>query len=72
MNTMMDKKILELEVSQEQKNEEYYKRMDETMREMQKIRKDLAGLEQSNQKSSIWKKIFKEKNKTVETPEKSM
>ena len=72
MNTMMDKKILELEVSQEQKNEEYYKKMDETMREMQKIRKDLAGLEQSNQKSSIWKKIFKEKNKTVETTEKSM
>lgn len=72
MNIMMDKKILELEVSQEQKNEEYYKKMDETMREMQKIRKDLADLEQSSQKSSIWKKIFKEKNKPVETTEKSM
>lgn len=72
MNIMMDKKILELEVSQEQKNEEYYKRVDETMREMQKIRKDLAQLEQSSQKPSLWKKIFKDKNKSVEEAEKSM
>lgn len=75
MDVMMDKKILELEVSQQQKNEEYYKKMDETMREMQKMRKELAQLEQQNtQKPSLWKKLFKEKekNKNEEIEEKSM
>ena len=42
MDIMMDKKLSELEVSQQQKNEEYYKKMDETMREMQKMRKEIA------------------------------
>lgn len=75
MDIMMNKKLLELEVTQQQKNEEYYKKMDETMREMQKIRKEIAQLEQQNvQKPSLWKKLFKEKekNKNEEIEEKSM
>ena len=55
MDIMMDKKLSELEVSQQQKNEEYYKKMDETMREMQKMRKEIALLEQNTQKPSLWK-----------------
>ena len=66
MDIMMDKKLSELEVSQQQKNEEYYKKMDETMREMQKMRKEIALLEQNTQKPSLWKKLFKDKNKTKE------
>ena len=66
MDIMMDKKLSELEVSQQQKNEEYYKKMDETMREMQKMRKEIALLEQNTQKPSLWKKLFKDKNKTEE------
>ncbi len=70
MDIMMDKKLSELEVSQQQKNEEYYKKMDETMREMQKMRKEIALLEQNTQKPSLWKKLFKDKNKTEEIEEK--
>lgn len=72
MDVMMNKKILELEVSQQQKSEEYYKKMDETMREMQKMRKEIASLEQNAQKPSLWKKLFKDKNKVEEIEEKSM
>lgn len=70
MDIMMSKKIMELEEAQQLKDEEYYKRIDETMREMQVMRKQLADLEQVGQKTSVWKKIFKGKSPGIE--EKSM
>lgn len=62
------KKISELEDKQNEKNEEYYRRLDETMREVQKIRKEMADgmLENTKHKSSFWKRIFKEKERAVE------
>lgn len=70
MDVMMNKKIMELEEAQQLKDEEYYKRIDETMREMQVMRKQLVQLEQVGQKTSVWKKIFK--GKSSEIQEKSM
>lgn len=65
MNDMVDKKFTEYEMAQEEKNNEYYKKMDEAMREMQQMRKELAlkQVEPEKTKASIWKKIFKEKEK---------
>lgn len=65
VNVMVNKKFRELEVLQQQKDEEYYKKLDETMREMQKMKRELTELEESSTKTktSLWKKIFKEKDK---------
>ncbi|MEF9959761.1 MAG: helix-turn-helix domain-containing protein [Niameybacter sp.] len=70
MDIMMNQKIMELEAIQQLKDEEYYKKIDETMREMQVMRKQMAELEQIGQKTSLWKKIFKSKSQEIE--EKSM
>lgn len=65
VNVMVNKKFRELEVLQQQKDEEYYKKLDETMREMQKMKRELTELEEGSTKTktSLWKKIFKEKDK---------
>lgn len=70
MDVMMTKKIMELEAIQQLKDDEYYKKIDETMREMQVMRKQMADLEQIGQKTSLWKKLFKNKINGIE--EKSM
>lgn len=64
---MVDKKFMELEVLQKQKDEEYYRKLDETMREMQKMKKELAEMEDttSKTKTSLWKRLFGEKNKEI-------
>lgn len=70
VGVMVNKKFMELEVVQKQKDEEYYKKLDETMREMQKMKKELAEIEDVSAKAkiSIWKKIFgeREKNKEID------
>ena len=65
VNVMVNKKFRELEVLQQQKDEEYYKKLGETMREMQKMKRELTELEEGSTKTktSLWKKIFKEKDK---------
>lgn len=66
----VDRKLFEFEQIQLKKNEDYYRKLDETMRELQKMRKDMA--EQENMKlektkGSFWNRLFKEKNnKTME------
>ncbi|MHC1749037.1 MAG: helix-turn-helix domain-containing protein [Cellulosilyticaceae bacterium] len=67
MNQIVDKKFTEYEMMQEQKNDEYYKKIDEAMREMQQMRKELAvkQVEVEKPKSSLWKKFFKEKDKSI-------
>lgn len=73
MTYMVNKKMKELEVAQTQKDEEYYSKIDETMREMQKLRREIAEIEGSKQKISVWKKWFKNKDKEIEQiQEKSM
>lgn len=70
VGVMVNKKFMELEVVQKQKDEEYYKKLDETMREMQKMKKELAEMEDisAKAKTSIWKKLFgeREKNKEID------
>lgn len=68
VNIMMNQKFMELEDIQKQKDEEYYKKLDETMREMQKMKRDIADMEDSSSKTkvSIWKKIFREREKNRE------
>lgn len=74
MQCMVNKKMREFEVLQVAKDEEYYSKVDETMREMQKLRRELAELEQNKSaKQSKWKKWFgvKEENED-KIQEKSM
>lgn len=68
VNIMVNKKFMELEVAQKQKDEEYYKKLDETMREMQKMKRELAEIDElpSKTKISFWKKIFGERDKIRE------
>ncbi len=50
------------------KSEEYYRKLDETMREVQRIRKELSNHQETTkkEKTSIWNKIFKEKNQSAQ------
>jgi DNA-binding transcriptional MerR regulator len=68
MNTMVNKKFIELEVTQKEKDEVYYRKIDETMREMQKLRQSVSALEQveTKDKVSVWKKLFNGKNKNLD------
>ncbi len=61
----VDERIEALEARQKVKDEEYYKRLDETMREVQKIRKQMAETfpEQQKVKSSFWNRLFKDKSR---------
>lgn len=74
VNIMVNKKLTELEVAQKEKDETYYKKIDETMREMQRIRQNMAELEGMGQKEkiSLWKKLFKAKEKDIKIENKSM
>ncbi len=63
----VDRKLFEFEQVQLQKNEDHYRKLDETMRELQKMRKDMAeDIKLQKPKETFWNKLFKEKNKTIE------
>lgn len=66
MDSMVSKKVEEIHMLKNEKDEEYYTKVDQTMREMQKLRKTLAELEQNKEKASVWKKLFKNKNPQIE------
>lgn len=74
VNTIVNRKFIELEGFQKEKDEEYYKKVDETIREMQKLRQNMARFEEMGhkEKTSLWKKIFGTKEKGIKTEEKSM
>ena len=62
--------LVQMKVIQSQKDEEHYKKLDETLREMQRMKRELAAMEDMSSKTkvSIWKRIFggKEKVKPIE------
>lgn len=63
----VDRKLFEFEQVQLKKSEDHYRKLDETMRELQKMRKDMAeNINSQKPKESFWNKLFKEKNKTIE------
>ncbi len=63
VNLAVNQKISQLEEKQNEKSEEYYRKLDETMREVQRIRKEMAlqSSENVKHKSSFWSRIFKDK-----------
>lgn len=69
VESAVDEKITALEQLHAAKDEEYYKKLDEAMREVQKIRKEMfENKEETNkkEKSSFWSKLFKEKNQPAQ------
>ena len=64
----VEAKINKMQEDQEAKNEEYYRKLDETMREVQKMRKEMSDTkeETKKKKKSFWSKMFKDKNETAD------
>ncbi|WP_010166838.1 helix-turn-helix domain-containing protein [Candidatus Epulonipiscium viviparus] len=65
--TYVDAQMQEIKQEQSVKNdkdENYYKRVDETIREMQNLKREVANLsaKQENKKKSIWENLFGRKN----------
>ena len=68
VNNNVDDKLNKIQELQNAKNEEYYRKLDETMREVQKMRKEM--IENSKEpekktKQSFWNKLFKDKNQVI-------
>ncbi len=68
VDVAVEEKIAELKVLQANKDEEYYKKLDEAMREVQKMRKEMSEDKGDNkkEKASFWNRFFKEKNQAAE------
>jgi len=68
VNLAIEIKLTQLEEKQNEKSQEYYRKLDETMREVQKIRKEMAQgmLENTKHKASFWSRIFKEKSEVAD------
>lgn len=68
VKNVVDEQINKFQELQAAKDEEYYRKLDETMREVQKMRKEMGESKQEGkkQKTSFWGKIFKDKNETMD------
>lgn len=64
----VDEKVAQMQEASIAKNEEYYRKLDETMREVQKIRKEMGESKDENkkEKNSFWSRLFKDKNQVAE------
>lgn len=58
----MKEEMQKIERIYEEKDKERYKKLDETMREMQKIRNEVANLTEKKEKKSLLGKIFRKKD----------
>ena len=58
INHLVEKKIREIEVVNREKSESYYHQMDETMRDMQRMQKELARLKEPKKKESRIRRFF--------------
>lgn len=71
VDSTVNEKINKLQEVQEAKNEEYYRKLDETMREVQKMRKEIGNSQEKEidkkTKQSFWSKLFKEKKQIPDT-----
>lgn len=71
VNHTVDEKINKFQEMQEAKNEEYYRKLDETMREVQKMRKEIGDSQEKEEgkktKQSFWSKLFKDKKQIPDT-----
>ena len=67
VDEVVEQKISEIKSNSDSKSEEYYRKLDETIKEVQRIRKELSqdDVENKKIKTSLWKKIFGDKNEQV-------
>lgn len=65
----IEEKVMRLQEEQDNKNAEYYRKLDETMREVQRMRKEMSQAKAEptrKEKSSFWGRLFKEKNESAQ------
>ena len=65
VSAAVDEKVMQIQEEQDSKNREYYKKLDETMREVQRIRKEMSETKietTKKEKNSFWSRLFKDKN----------
>lgn len=69
VDTAVEEKVSKFQEAQDEKNEEYYRRLDETMREIQKMRKEISEAKEESiskkEKNSFWSRLFKDKNESA-------
>lgn len=69
VDTAVEEKVTKLQEVQNAKNEEYYKKLDETMREVQRMRKELSQSQVEmvkKEKPSLWRRLFKDKDEPAQ------
>lgn len=68
VDTVVDEKVSKLQELQDAKNEDYYRKLDEAMREVQKIRKEMIESKEEpvKEKKGLFKRFFKDKNQSIE------
>lgn len=70
VDNAVEEKVSKYQEAQDEKNEEYYRKLDETMREIQKMRKEMSQAKEEpinkKEKSSFWSRLFKDKNESAQ------
>lgn len=66
----VEEKVSKYQEAQDEKNEAYYRRLDETMREIQKMRREISQVKEEpvhkKEKNSFWSRFFKDKNESAQ------
>ncbi len=69
VNLAVEEKVMQIQEEQDSKNAEYYRKLDETMREVQRMRKEMSEAQAEppkKEKTSFWSRLFKEKNESAQ------
>ncbi len=68
VDVAVEEKIAELKELESTKSEAYYRKLDEAMREVQKMKRELSEQKEDPKKvkASFWNRLFKEKNQATE------
>ena len=70
VDTAVEEKVSKYQEAQDEKNEEYYRKLDETMREIQKMRREINEVKEETitkrEKVSFWSRLFKDKNESAQ------
>lgn len=65
----VEEKVSKLQEEQDAKNEDYYRKLDETMREVQRMRKEISEVNEEavkKEKGSFFSRLFKGKNESAQ------
>lgn len=69
VDTAIEEKVTKLQEEQDVKNEAYYRKLDETMREVQRIRREMSEANEEpskKEKGSLLSRLFKGKNESAQ------